>query len=89
MADPENDPYVQARRELARRVTSPNPTALVNEQRRVIELMRRRARRSSSLASLYSRMQELERENERLRHGPHGPHGGAAEGYLSASGRGK
>lgn len=71
MPDPENDPYVQARRELARRVSSPGPASLVKEQRRVIELMRRRAR-GSSLTALSSRMQELERENERLRRGPHG-----------------
>jgi hypothetical protein len=61
MPDPDNEPYVQARRELARRVSSPDPASLVKEQRRVIEVMRRRARRSS-LAALSSRMQELERE---------------------------
>jgi hypothetical protein len=68
MSGSESDPYVKARRELGRRVPS---AGLLREQRRVIELMRRRAR-TSSLAELYSRMQELERENERLRGGPHG-----------------
>jgi hypothetical protein len=84
MPDPENDSYVQARRELARRVASPGSTSLMKEQGRVIELMRRRAR-GSSLASLYSRMQELERENEQLRRGPtEAPHGG-----IFRSGEGK
>jgi hypothetical protein len=56
----------------------------MKEQGRVIELMRRRAR-GSSLASLYSRMQELERENEQLRRGPtEAPHGG-----IFRSGEGK
>ena len=85
MADSENDPYVQARRELAGRAASPSPIALVKEQGRVVELMRRRAR-GSSLAALYSRVEELERENERLRREPHG---GAAQEHLSASGSGE
>ena len=71
MASSGDDPYVQARRELARRIPSRGPAPRAREQRRVIELMRRRAR-GSSLASLYSRLQELERENEQLRHGSHG-----------------
>ena len=70
MSDPENEPDVRARRVLARRVPSRDSASAVKEQRRVIELMRRRAR-GSSLIAPYSRMQELERENEQLRQGPH------------------
>jgi hypothetical protein len=68
MATVGQDPYLQARRELARRVGLPHTASLMGDQARVIDLMRRRARRSS-LAAVYSRMQELERENERLRRG--------------------
>ena len=85
MSDPENDSYVQAHRELSRRLPSPGPASLLKEQQRVMELMRQRAR-GSSPAALLSRMHMLERENEQLRHGPHG---GAAKGYLSNSGEGK
>jgi hypothetical protein len=65
----ENDPYVAARRELARREPA-GPTSRTGQQRRVIELMRRRAS-GSSLAVIYDRLQELERENEQLRRGAH------------------
>ena len=68
MTSAEQDPYLQARRELARRVGSPRAPSLMNDQARVIDLMRRRARKSS-VAAVYSRLQELERENERLRRG--------------------
>ena len=66
MTSAERDSYLQARRELARRVGLPHPPSLMNDQARVIDLMRRSAR-DSSIAAVYSRLQELERENERLR----------------------
>jgi hypothetical protein len=69
MPGPENDPYAEARRELERRALSPRPASLIKGQRRVIELMRRRAGGSSPPATLYSRLQALERENDRLRRG--------------------
>lgn len=71
MPGAENDPHVRARGDLARRVPGLAPSA--KEQRRVIELMRQRAR-GSSLGTLYNRMQELERENERLRRKASGDH---------------
>jgi hypothetical protein len=68
MPSPENDPHVEARREPARGGRSPSPSSSTKEQRRVIELMRRRGRGSSPTA-LYTRLQELEQELERLRRG--------------------
>jgi hypothetical protein len=66
MTSAEQDPYLQARRELARREGSPRAPSSRNDQARVIDLMRRRAR-DPSLAAVYGRLQELGRENERLR----------------------
>ena len=74
MPGSDRDPRESARQGLARTIPA-GPASRLLEQRRVIELLRHRPRKSvveDSLAELRRRVQELERENARLRRGPQG-----------------